>query len=218
MPGGYFGENLPALCRAKEHRCNRLVVIDSVNDVRSKYAGLPDEAPRLDEAHWQHMMETIRWVATIAREKGIRAVVHPHAGGYIEYKDEIDRMLEEVSAEDAGLCLDTGHLYYAGMDPVHSLAEYAFRLEYVHFKDIHKDRLENAIERRTGFWQACADGVMRPIGEGDIDYAGVEAALKQIGYEGWITIEQERDPRDCATTLPDITRSREYLVERGYRI
>ncbi|WP_316251369.1 LLM class flavin-dependent oxidoreductase, partial [Pseudomonas viridiflava] len=36
----------------------------------------------------------------------------------------------------AGLCLDTGHLYYAGMDPAATLRQYASRLDYLHFKDI----------------------------------------------------------------------------------
>ncbi|AJR05609.1 AP endonuclease [Photobacterium gaetbulicola] len=196
--------------------CEKLVVIDCVNDIRSRYAGMPEQAPRLDDARWQQMMSTIRDIAEIAKRHEIRAVVHPHAGGYIEYRDEIDRMLGDLPAEEVGLCLDTGHLYYATMDPAKSLVEYADRLEYVHFKDVNQQRLQHAIDKQVGFWQACADGVMCPLGEGAVDYNEVAEALESIGYHGWITIEQERDPRHSDTTLPDIKKSRQFLVEKGF--
>ena len=93
------------------------------------------------------MMDTIREISAIAKQHKIRVVVHPHAGGYIEYQDEIDRALYDLPHSDVGLCLDTGHLYYAGMDPAQSLIDYADRLEYVHFKDGNKARLDAAIEQ-----------------------------------------------------------------------
>ncbi|MGF1749232.1 TIM barrel protein [Vibrio cionasavignyae] len=194
----------------------KVVVIDCVNDRRSACAGLSDEAPRLDEQRWGTMMQTIREVATIAAHYGVRPVVHPHAGGYIEYRDEIDRMLADLTHHEVGLCLDTGHLHYAGMDPAQSLIEYASRLEYVHFKDINQAVFTQVIQNKVGFWQACAQGVMCPIGEGVIDYAAVYSALSQIGYSDWITIEQERDPKHSAGTLNDIKQSRDYLLEKGF--
>ncbi|MDH6019278.1 TIM barrel protein [Vibrio splendidus] len=195
---------------------NKLVVIDCVNDVRSACAGLSDEAPRLDSQLWDTMMQTIRDIAVIAKHYGIRPVVHPHAGGYIEYRDEIDRMLADLTSEEVGLCLDTGHLYYAGMDPAGSLIAYASRLEYVHFKDINHAVFSGVIKAKVGFWEACAQGVMCPIGEGVINYAEVQLALNQIGYSDWITIEQERDPRNSDGTLADIKRSRLFLNQKGF--
>jgi len=200
----------------KKIGADKLVVIDCVNDLRSQFAGISDLAPRLQSAQWLVMMDTIRQIAAIAKAFGIRAVVHPHAGGYIEYEDELERMLADLSHDEVGLCLDTGHLYYAGMDPAKSLRRYADRLDYVHFKDINATVLKNVIKSRVGFWKACAQGVMCPIGEGVIDYAAVQMALLDIGYSGWITIEQERDPRHSATTLIDIKRSRHYLSQRGF--
>ncbi|WP_299135219.1 TIM barrel protein [uncultured Vibrio sp.] len=194
----------------------KLVVIDCVNDVRSACAGLSDEAPRLGSQLWDIMMQTIRDIAAIARHYDIRPVVHPHAGGYIEYRDEIDRMLTDLSSEEVGLCLDTGHLYYAAMDPAKSLIEYASRLEYVHFKDINDAVFTDVIESKVGFWAACAQGVMCPIGEGAINYDEVQLAINQIGYSDWITIEQERDPQNSDGTLADIKRSRLFLNKKGF--
>ena len=195
-----------------------LVIIDEVNSVRSPFAGHPDKAPRLSDAEWDTMMDHIREVSRIASEYGIRPVVHPHAGGYIEYADETIRLLNDIPAEIAGLCLDTGHLHYDCMDPVEWLKKYADRLDYVHFKDIDQKVYENVIERQIGFFEACAEKVMCPIGQGNIDYEAVREALLEIGYKGWITIEQERDPRDADGSLADVTQSREYLTGKGYNL
>ena len=52
---------------------------------------------------------------------------------------------------------------------------------------------------------------MCPIGRGRIDYAGSEALLTEIGYGGYITIEQERDPRNTGGVLADLAASRDFL-------
>ena len=44
------------------------------------------------------------------------------------------------------------------------------------------------------------------------------AALEEIGYNGYITIEQERDPRNSDTSLRDVKASVNYLKRVGYEI
>lgn len=194
-----------------------LVIIDEVNSSRSPFAGHPDKAPRLSDADWNQMIKNIREAARIASEEyGVRPVIHPHAGGYIEYSDEIIRVLEDIPYELAGLCLDTGHLFYDCMDPVEWLKKYAERLDYVHFKDINQKVYDEVIERQIGFFEACAEKVMCPIGQGNIDYKAVKKTLIDIGYKGWITIEQERDPRYADRSLADVMQSRRYLEIIGY--
>ena len=45
-----------------------------------------------------------------------------------------------------------------------------------------------------------------------------QVALEEIGYSGYITIEQERDPRNQETSLRDIKASVDYLKSVGYQI
>jgi inosose dehydratase len=146
----------------------------------------------------------------------VRAVIHPHAGGYIEFADEIERIANDVPQETAGFCLDTGHTYYAGMDPVETLGAYADRLDYIHFKDIDRRKCDEVMGRRIRFFEACGEGVMCPIGRGCIDYPAVRSALDRIAYEGFITVEQERDPRNAGGSLADVKASRDYLRSAGF--
>jgi inosose dehydratase len=192
-----------------------LVVIDEVNEVRSPLAGHKTEAIRLNEEDRERLINHIKIIADIATSYGIRPVLHPHAGGYIEFEDEIDGMMTALPSE-IGLCLDTGHLYYSGMNPTLWLEKYKERLDYVHFKDIHKETYEKVMKENIGFFEGCSIGVMCPIGKGVVDYKEVKATLDRIGYKGWITIEQERDPKDCDGSMKDAIESLKYLSQQGY--
>ena len=70
--------------------------------------------------------------------------------------------------------------------------------------------------RHIRFFDACAEGVMCPIGRGRIDYSGLRELLAEIGYGGYITIEQERDPRNADGVLGDLTASRDFLRRTGF--
>lgn len=194
-----------------------LVLIDHIHPERSLFAGHPDEAPRLDREQWRQTMGHIKTIAELAsKEYGIRAVVHPHAGGYIEFEDEIRQLIADVPYEVAGLCFDTGHLQYSRMDPVAWIREYTERIDYLHFKDIEPSVYDEVMGRNTDFFEACAQGVMCPIGQGAVDYDGLYQLLREIDYHGYITIEQERDPRNAAGSLADVTASLEFLTSRGF--
>ncbi|MDQ6600433.1 sugar phosphate isomerase/epimerase family protein [Bacillus salipaludis] len=194
-----------------------LVIIDWGHDERDFNAGHPDRAPRLSTQDWDKMMNHIRSLSERAWNLyGVRPVIHPHAGGYIEFADEIKKLLEDIPYETAGLCLDTGHLYYSKMDPVQWLRDYADRMDYIHFKDIDLDIYHQVMDEQIRFFDACGKGVMCPIGQGIMDYHSIHQLLKEIHYHGYITIEQERDPRNADTSLRDVKQSVDYLKSVGY--
>ena len=194
-----------------------LTVMDWGHDERDYAAGHSNRAPRLDANDWAGMVANVRAIAELARDRyGVRAVIHPHAGGYIEFQDELDQVANDLPSETAGLCLDTGHLDYSGMDPVETLRRYADRTDYIHFKDIDAAKYADVMSRHIRFFEACAEGVMCPIGRGRIDYDAVRQLLGEIGYGGYITIEQERDPRNSGGVLADLAASRDFLRRTGF--
>ena len=97
------------------------------------------------------------------RGTGCDPVVHPHVGGYIEFEDEVERLVADT---DLDLCIDTGHFAYAGIDPVAAIERYADRLGHIHFKDIRPDVLARVDAEGLDFWEAIEAGVFCPIGEG----------------------------------------------------
>ena len=195
-----------------------MTVMDWGHDERDYNAGHPDRAPRMNDVEWAAFIANIRAVCERANTWGVRPVIHPHAGGYLEFSDEIEKLVRDIPYEIAGLCLDTGHLYYSGMDPAEYLKKYADRIDYIHFKDVNRKVYEEVLDEHIRFFEGCGKGSMCPIGTGALDYPEIRNTLEEIVYSGYITIEQERDPRNQETSLRDVKASVEYLKSVGYEI
>jgi inosose dehydratase len=184
-----------------------LLLIDRPAPERAATAGRSLDARRLDGREWTAMLDAIRRCADIAEGQGLHPAFHPHAGSYVEYEDEIERLLDDAGVD---LCLDTGHAAYAGIDPERALVAYGPRLAHVHLKDVHA----GVVEQGLGFWAALAAGVFCPLGEGAVDLPAVLAALGDIGYEGYATIEQDRVP-GSGSPLDDLAASLRVLSRAG---
>jgi inosose dehydratase len=180
-----------------------LVIIDRPGGERAATAGRPAVAPRLDTGAWRAMVRAIEGIAAIATEFGLRAAVHHHAGSYLEYEDEIDRFLND---SDLGLCVDTGHLAYAGLVAHEAIAGYGDRVAHVHFKDIDGSVLERVRREGMGFSAAISQGIFCPLGRGIVDLPAVVRALDAAGYQGFATIEQDRVPGE-GSPLQDLAES-----------
>lgn len=188
-----------------------LVIIDRPVPDRAATAGRADVARRLEATEWKSMLEVIESVARIARDHGLTPVVHPHAGGYIEFEDEIDRLLTD---SDLPLCLDTGHAAYAGIRPQEAIARYGDRIRHLHLKDVDGNVLARVHAERLDFWVAIAAGVFCPLGDGVVELLAVASALSGIDYHGFATIEQDRVP-GSGTPLEDLRRCLNALHAAG---
>lgn len=213
---------IAALPKPVSHKNQRfdapyLTVMDWGHDERDYAAGHSERARRLGQSDWTSMIDNICAISELARDEfGVRAVIHPHAGGHIEFLDEIERFVSDVDVNTAGLCLDTGHMVYSGMDPVKTLGVHWDRVDYIHFKDIDPVIHTQVMNEKIRFFDACAKGVMCPIGKGCIDYSAIRTFLTEKEYGGFITIEQERDPRNMDSILDDLATSRLFLKQTGF--
>jgi inosose dehydratase len=194
---------------------NVLVVIDRPGVERAATAGRCAEARRLDARRWRALVDVTREIAALAEDRGVRAVFHPHAGSYVEFDDEIERLVAEVPARELGLCVDTGHALYAGSDPVALVGRHAERLEHLHLKDVRAERLASARSDRLGFWTAIAGGIFCPAGDGLLALDDLRDALATVGFAGVATVEQDRRPGSPSEPAADLRRSVERLRAAG---
>jgi inosose dehydratase len=184
-----------------------LLLIDRPGPERAATAGRSLDARRLEDRAWAAMVDSLRRCASVADTHGLRPSVHPHAGSFLEFEDEIERLLDD---SDLDLCLDTGHAAYAGIEADRALVAYGPRVAHLHLKDVRAE----VVERGLGFWDALAAGVFCPLGEGAVDLPAVLAALDEIGYEGYATIEQDRVP-GSGSPLEDLAASVRVLTAAG---
>jgi inosose dehydratase len=173
-----------------------VVVMDRMVPERQRTAGRSEAAERLAPEAWAGMIETIRTVARmLAEEFGLRPVLHPHCGGHLEFRDEIERALAELPHATIGLCIDTAHSVVAGMQAADLVDRYAERVEYFHFKDVDATALRRMHDEQLEFDEALGVGLFCPIGEGIVDWVALRESLRRIGFAGSATVEQDPDPR-----------------------
>lgn len=204
-------------CRALvAHGARHLVLIDSISPRRAPTAGRAAEAEQMAPGEWRGFADRIRRVARLGVDHGLVPSIHAHAAGFIDFEPELERLLDEVDDGLLRICLDTGHHSYAGFDPVGFLRRHIARVSYVHFKDIDPAVKARAVAQRTGFYDACAQGVFCNLGKGDVDFPAVRQVLLQAGFDGWCTVEQDCDPAGPTSPADDARANRNYLSSIGF--
>ena len=171
-----------------------------------------DTPVELSEAEWSVFFSGLDRVLGIAARHGVTVALHQHWGMAVQRPSDLDRVLE---GSGVGLCIDTGHLALAGIDPVGVAEAAPDRVHHVHLKDLDGDAAARVRDGTVGFRQAVIDGLFRPLGEGDVDVEGVIEVLEAQGYQGWYVLEQDTalsgDPPPGRGPIEDARTSVEFL-------
>lgn len=149
-------------------------------------------APSLDEAGWRRWADGVKRAEDLARNRGYEPTLHPHTSTYVESAAEIERALELT---DIGVLVDTGHLLLGGTEPIEALRDWGDRIDYVHVKDVRLDILRQVVDERADVLEGWRRGMFCELGQGDVDLPAFFEALRKLGYDGWIVVEQDRIPR-----------------------
>ncbi|MCX7301593.1 MAG: TIM barrel protein [Rhodobacterales bacterium] len=204
-------------CKAlAAHGARHLVIIDSISPRRAPTAGRASEAEQMDAAEWTGFVDRIRTVAQLGADHGLIVSIHAHAAGFIDFEPELDRLLSDIDEGLLKICFDTGHHSYAGFDPVAFMRRHMSRISYMHFKDIDPVVKARVIANRTGFYDACGEGIFCNLGKGDVDFPAVRQLLLDAGFEGWCTVEQDCDPAGGTSPIDDAKANRAYLASIGF--
>jgi len=154
------------------------------------------------------LAESLEYLGGIAKNNGITLCYHPHRGSIVESPTQIDNLLKLTSQDHVSLCLDTGHIYWSGGEPIEVLRQFNNRIGYLHFKDVRKKpfniiekliKIVNSIPvqidiatkvKCLGFILLENNGpIITEIGKGDLDFTSITKELDRMGYAGWVTIE-----------------------------
>jgi len=149
--------------------------------------------PRFPAERWQEYGEKLTAFARYTQQQGVQIAYHHHMGTVIESAQDVDNLMTHTGPE-VGLLLDTGHLTFAGADPLAVAQRWISRINHVHCKDVRADVLAEVKNRKTSFLDAVLSGVFTVPGDGCVDYPPIMALLKQQGYQGWLVVEAEQDP------------------------
>ncbi len=167
----------------------------------------------LSDAELAVFAETLNAVATATLAEGVRSCFHNHVGTPIETRDEIDRLLARCDEGTVFLGPDTGHLAWAGADPLAFCRDYAARIKTLHVKDIDPAVRERGAAAGWDYRTFENEGIFVELGEGAVDFPAIFDTLRGAGFGGWAIVET--DVTQKPTALESATVSREYLRSIG---
>jgi inosose dehydratase len=198
----------------------KAVLADAGDAGRTRYAGRIIDHPEtwLSSDRVLRLVDRLHEAARVCRDAGFDAVVHPHAGTYIETEAETIAVVNRIDGSLLGLCLDSGHAAFGGADAAILGWEERDLVRHVHLKDCSRAVLGGVAQDDADMREAWARDVFVDLGTGDADIPAVVGMLRDIGYGGWAVVEQDRILRrgDSLTTLTEThRRNREYLRELG---
>ena len=166
--------------------------------------------PHFDDDQWAAMTSGLNELGRIANDAGMTLCYHHHMGTGVMTRAETDRLMAETDPDLVHLLLDTGHLYWAGDDPLDMAKAYASRIRHVHLKDIRHDVMERCNAGNLSFQESVMEGVFTVPGDGAIDFAPIFRTLADAGYRGWLMVEAEQDAAK-ANPLDYARKARAYI-------
>lgn len=146
------------------------------------------ERPALSGDDWRTLLAGLDLVDAICNEFGLTQVLHPHIDTLIETAAEMDRFLNGSGVK---FCLDTGHLFIGGADPVVLASKFRDRVGLVHLKDVDGAVAQRLYADELTLMTATAAGLFPAAGSGDVPIAATIAALQEAWYDGWYVLEQD---------------------------
>ena len=110
-----------------------------------------------------------------ARQRNVILAVEPEPGLFIETAAEYLEFKNRFFRDEPMVRMncDIGHLFCVGDDPAGVIRSLPEHVAHIHLEDIGKNRVHQHLTP----------------GRGVIDFAAVFAAIEEVGYTGWTTVE-----------------------------
>jgi inosose dehydratase len=194
--------------------CAYVVLADAlfVAPNRAARAGRVRPEDGLDAASWDRAAANVDSFARLVFEEyGLRTVIHPHVGSYVETPAEIDAVLARTDSTRVGLCFDMAHIAYGGGDPVKVLQTWRDRTWYMHIKECDDQARAEVLAREGDYFDGVESGVFPELGQGTVDWPAIAALLEEINYVGWGVVEQDILPDAGIDALACARRNRAFL-------
>lgn len=126
---------------------------------------------------YERTVSAFRELAVYAREKNVHIGIENVWNNFLLSPLEMRNLIDEIGDEYVGAYFDVGNVLPFG-HPEHWIRILGSRIKKVHFKDFKR-----SIGNINGFCDLL---------EGDVDYPAVIQALKDIGYDDWVSAETSR--------------------------
>lgn len=156
----------------------------------------PPETLEILDYQWQVAVPQWQQLAERARVHGVERIALEFHGWQLVYNVETFRRLRGAVGDILGVNLDPSHMFWMGADPLAVIPEVAGSIYHVHIKDVRAEPAarvnslldtKGVLEFAARSWNFVTPG----SGHGEDWWRQFVAALRQAGYDGPLSIEQE---------------------------
>jgi len=198
----YYDNMLDPNIKEREYKHNHLKkVIDTAKLLNCDLVGtfIGRDPNKNIKENFVEAKEVFTPLVDYAEKKGIHIMIEncPMEGwqveglpGTISYSPELwDEMFSVIPNKNFGLNFDPSHLYWLQIEYLQPIKRFSKYIFHVHAKDteIIKDKLNDVSIYGKDWWQYRVPGL------GEINWSKFIKALKEINYNGVVSIEHE-DP------------------------
>ena len=190
--------------------CDVLILAETSNAIHGRRDAPLSASPTLPPAEMTALARAVTEVGKHLSDLGLRLAYHHHLGTVVETRAEVDAFMD-AAGDEAGLLLDSGHAFAAGIEPAELAETYAGRVVHMHGKDVRAEVLARARAEGMSFLDGVVAGMFTVPGDGCIDFGSVLSRLQGAGYDGWLVVEAEQDPEQ-ANPLEYARQGHDYLL------
>lgn len=118
---------------------------------------------------WNNTLDTLKQIAAYALDKEVTICIEPTStdSNVIDCPDDALLLMEQSGYPNVGLMFDMAHAFYRNEDPIDYIYTIGKHLKHIHLTDYDR----------------------RPPGTNGADFFPVMQALKDIDYQGYVTME-----------------------------
>lgn len=173
---------------------------------RDQFGG---KAPTPDD--YKRAAEWLRPSCELAKAYKLKGFHHAHLNTMIETPKDADALLP--IAPDLYLLFDTGHMLAANSNPMDALKNWGRRIGHVHLKDT---KAKDPAQWNRWVHKFGQDAWFEELGKGNLglNVKAVLQGLEAIGFDGWVSVEQDRTTNHTPADTAKV--NREYLRSLGY--
>lgn len=139
---------------------------------------------QVNEAAYKSATESLNRLGEYAQGKGTRISLHNHSGQLFQDDRDLAGFRQFIQPEYAALTFDTAHLALGGVTDVAGvIRECKGYIDLFHIKDLKERKF-------------C------PLGDGELDFDEIFEAIRDIGFDGWLVVDDESDQMTLEDALP----------------
>lgn len=140
----------------------------------------------MDQTAWRRLVDGCNAVLEVAHEHDMPLAFEPEPGMLVQSIADWNELVRRVNDPLLGLTLDIGHCLCTEQESIADvIRSVRSQLRYVQIDD-----MKRGVHDHLNF------------GDGDVDFPPALAALREIGFDGLISVELSRHSHTAHTTVP----------------